>query len=184
MAFHFSKRRLRPQEEEIHGELNIVPYLDILMNLIIFMLLSMTGLVSYGVLNVSAPKYAPVGAASSSAEDPTKPKLLLTVLVSEKGFFVAGTGGVLGGEQEGENAEPKPDEGQQGQPTIPLKNGEYDYAALTAKMIEIKKAFPEESKIILGADARIPYEILVNTMDSCREHAGQMLFFDVSLTVM
>ena len=183
MAFHFSKRRLRPQEEEIHGELNIVPYLDILMNLIIFMLLSMTGLVSFGVLNVSAPKYAPAGAASAGAEDPTKPKLLLTVLVSDKGFFVAGTGGVLGGEPTGEEGQEPKQEGP-GQPTVPLKNGEYDYPTLTAKMLEIKKAFPAESKIILGADARVPYEVLVRTMDSCREHAGQMLFFDVSLTVM
>ncbi|MGI5863885.1 MAG: ExbD/TolR family protein [Myxococcales bacterium] len=184
MAFHFSKRRLRPQEEEIHGELNIVPYLDILMNLIIFMLLSMTGLVSYGVLNVSAPKYASGGAAVSEGEDPTKPKLLLTVLVSEKGFFIAGAGTVLGGEG-GEQTEGQQPADGQGKPTIPRRaDGSYDYSALTAKMLEIKKVFPEESKIILGADAAIPYEILVATMDACREHAGQMLFFDVSLTVM
>ena len=44
MAFYFSRRKLKPREEEEMGELNIVPYLDILMNLIIFMLLSMTGL--------------------------------------------------------------------------------------------------------------------------------------------
>ena len=36
---YVSKRRFRPKEEEVKGELNIVPYLDILMNLIIFMLL-------------------------------------------------------------------------------------------------------------------------------------------------
>ncbi|HCF61012.1 MAG TPA: biopolymer transporter ExbD [Myxococcales bacterium] len=183
MAFHFSKRRLRPQLDENSGDLNLVPYLDILMNLIIFMLLSMTGLVSYGVLNVSSPKYASGGAASSEGEDPTKPKLLLTVLVSERGFFIAGAGTVLGGEGGEQAGEPPADD--QGKPTIPRgADGSYDYATLTAKMLEIKKAFPEESKVILGADPAVPYETLVATMDACREHAGQMLFFDVSLTVM
>jgi biopolymer transport protein ExbD len=38
---------------EHDGELNILPYLDVLMNLIIFMLLSMTGLASYGVINAT-----------------------------------------------------------------------------------------------------------------------------------
>lgn len=182
MAFHFSKRRLRPKEEEDSGELNIVPYLDIMMNLIMFMLLSMTGLVSYGVLNVAAPKYGGAPTAGTTGEDPTKPKLLLTVLVSPKGFFVAGTGGVLGG---GTDPQTPPADGAEAPPTVPLKaDGAYDYPGLTGKMLEIKKAFPEESKVILGADAKIPYDVLVKTMDACREHAGQMLFFDVSLTVM
>src|SRR5215831_9270163 len=102
MAFFFSKRKLRMEEAEF-GELNIVPYLDILMNLIIFMLLSMTGLAAFGILNVTAPNYgAPTAAVAP--ENPETPKLLLMVLVSKKGFFVAGTGAVLG--QEGEGQQP------------------------------------------------------------------------------
>ncbi len=178
MAFHFSKRKLRPRESEETGELNIVPYLDIMMNLIMFMLLSMTGLVSFGVLNVSAPKYSAANPGQPAGAEDNKPKLLLTVLISDKGFFVAGSGGVL----PGDTGAAAPGEGQ---PTIARRgDGEYDYGALAAKMIEIKRAFPEESKIIVGADAKIPYDVLVKTMDACREHAGQMLFFDVSLTVM
>ncbi|HEY3450889.1 MAG TPA: biopolymer transporter ExbD [Myxococcales bacterium] len=185
MAFHFSKRKLRPREVEEMGELNIVPYLDIMMNLIMFMLLSMTGLVSFGVLNVSSPKFADPGAVKAQAnDDPNKPKLLLTVLVADKGFFIAGEGGVLG--QGGAAAD------SSGAPTIPKKpNGEYDYGALTARMTDIKKVFPDESKAILGADAKITYETLVRTMDAVRENQAQLiegkpmtLFFDISLTVM
>lgn len=176
---YVSKRRFRPKEGEVKGELNIVPYLDILMNLIIFMLLSMTGLVSYGVLNVAAPRYGG-GSAGSAAGQSDKPKLLLTVLISEKGFFVAGAGAVLGG---GEGA--APGAADKAEPTVPrLPNGDYDFAALSAKMREIKSAFPEETKIILGADPLIRYELLVNTMDACREYRGKELFSDVSLTVM
>jgi biopolymer transport protein ExbD len=183
MAFHFAKRKLRPKEREDVGELNIVPYLDIMMNLIMFMLLSMTGLISFSVLNVAAPKYAPAGPTAQAAAAPDKPPLLLTVLVSERGFFIAGAGGVLGENTAADGS---------GAPTIAKKpNGDYDYAALTAKMTEIKKAFPDESKTILGADAKVTYETLVRTMDACRENPAvqvegkpMTLFFDVSLTVM
>jgi biopolymer transport protein ExbD len=176
MAFHFSKRKLRPKENEETGELNIVPYLDIMMNLIMFMLLSMTGLASFGVLNVAAPKYGPPAGAAFAEPQENKKQLLLTVLISDKGFFVAGTGGVL----TGETAPVVP--GAEGMPTIGrLANGEYDYAALTSKMVAIKQSFPDESKVILGADSKVSYGTLVKTMDACREHAGQMLFFDVSL---
>lgn len=176
MAFHFSKRKLRPKEEDNAGELNIVPYLDIMMNLIMFMLLSMTGLASFGVLNVAAPKYGPAAAAAAPDQPENKKQLMLTVLISDKGFFVAGTGGVLPGDLS--PAAPV----AEGQPTIArLASGDYDYGALTAKMAAIKQLFPDESKIILGADSKIPYGILVKTMDACRESGGQMLFFDVSL---
>ncbi len=67
------RRRVHVEEEV--GELNIVPYLDIVVNLVMFMLLSMTGLIALGVLNVSAPK---LGAEASQANPDEKPKLLLT----------------------------------------------------------------------------------------------------------
>ena len=94
MAFFYSRRKLKVRQETELGELNIVPYLDILMNLIMFMLLSITGLATFGILNVSAPSYG--GPTAAAQDDSDKPKLLLTVLVSKKGFFVAGAGGVLG----------------------------------------------------------------------------------------
>src|SRR5580692_7470569 len=107
MAFYVSRRKLHPREEEEAGELNIVPYLDIMMNLIMFMLLTMTALITLGVLNVTAPSYGP----SASAGDSDKNKLTLTVAITRQGFFVAGTGGVLPGESADNN-----------QPTLALKN--------------------------------------------------------------
>ena len=56
------RRRIREDEEV--GELNIVPYLDVVVNLVMFMLLSMTGLITLGVLNVSAPKIGGEGAGA------------------------------------------------------------------------------------------------------------------------
>jgi biopolymer transport protein TolR len=179
MAFFYSKRKLRTRDREDGGELNIVPYLDILMNLIMFMLLSITGLSAFGILNVSAPNYG--GPSTQITEEGDKPKLLLTVLISKKGFYVAATGGVLGQQQ----AQPNPGEAP---PSIAKKaDGTYDYTALTESMVNVKKEFPTESKVIVGAEGDIPYEVLVQTMDAIRETPGRdrkLLFTDVTLGAM
>jgi biopolymer transport protein TolR len=178
MAF-FSKRKLRVAEVEI-GELNIIPYLDILTNLIIFMLLSMTGLAMFGILNVNAPNYG--GAVAAPAEG--APKLLLSVLISKKGFFVAGTGAVLAQQAEGQ----QPTTSNEGVPTIPRSpDGTFDFASLNTKMVEIKNAFPSESKVIIGAEGDIQYDTLIQTMDAIRETFGKdrkILFSDVTLAAM
>lgn len=171
MAFYFSKRKTRPKEEEESGELNIVPYLDILMNLIIFMLLSMAGLATFGMLNINPPSY---GAGAGGGQD--KPALTLTVAIGKDGFFIAATGGVLPGQTE--NGVPGTTA-----PTISRKgNGEYDFAALTEKMKEIKANFPSETKLMLAAEASTDYDTLVQTLDATRETPDRKLLFpDVTL---
>ncbi len=173
MAFYFSRRKIKPKEEAESGELNIIPYLDILMNLIIFMLLSMAGLATFGMLNVNAPTYG--GAAVGNENE--KPPLTLTVSVAKTGFFIGATGGVLPGQTE------PVAEGQNSAPTIGKKaDGTYDFEALTAKMMEIKNNFPQESKVIIAADGEVSYDTLVSTMDATRETADRKLLFpDVTL---
>jgi len=170
MAVYFSRRKLHPREQDEVGELNIVPYLDIMMNLIMFMLLTMTALITLGVLNVTAPS-----TSGASAGDSQKPPLTLNVSITRTGFFVAAIGGVLPGMS-----------GAADQPTIPLKNGEFDYDSLTQKMIDVKKQFPTETKIIIAADSSLPYQSLIHTMDAVREYQApdgkHPLFFDVSLS--
>jgi biopolymer transport protein TolR len=179
MAFFYSKRKLRVRDREEGGELNIVPYLDILMNLIMFMLLSITGLSAYGILNVNAPNYG--GQTTQVTDEGDKPKLLLTVLISKAGFYVAATGGVVGQQQSQGDPAGAP-------PSIPKKaDGTYDYTALTENMVNVKKEFPSESKVIVGAESDIPYEVLVQTMDAIRETPGKerkLLFTDVTLGAM
>ncbi|WP_375760199.1 ExbD/TolR family protein [Corallococcus exercitus] len=175
MAFHYSRRKLKPREEEEGGELNIVPYLDILMNLIIFMLLSITGLTAFGALNVNAPSYGATAGAGQGDAD--APKLNLSVLISHKGLFVRG-----------DSPEAAPAEG--GAPTVPVRaDGTHDYAALTERMVKLKAAFPRETKVIVAADPDIPYEALIQTMDALRETPGtvaerKLLFPDVTLGVL
>jgi biopolymer transport protein ExbD len=178
--------RRRVREEEETGELNIVPYLDVVVNLVMFMLLSMTGLISLGVLNVSAPKIGgEAGGAAAQAE--AGPKLLLTVAIGKQGFYIAGAGGVLGSDANAADLT-RP-------PTVPLRSdGKYDFAALSAQLATIKEKFPSETQVILSADGEVVYDVLVQTMDACRElvvkgtdgkpSERKPLFFDVSLSVI
>jgi biopolymer transport protein ExbD len=190
MAFYASRRKTRPKEkDETGGELNIIPYLDIMMNLIMFMLLSITGFAVLGMLDVTAP---PIGGPVANNDPGTADKknpLTLSVNISTKGFFIAATGAVLPGLGNDPNT-----------PTIPRlppgvgssksgpagggasAEGEYDYAALTAKMKEIKASFPNETRLIIAADAATEYSVLVHTMDATRETKDhEKLFYDVSL---
>jgi biopolymer transport protein ExbD len=174
--------RRRTRESEEMGELNIVPYLDVVVNLVMFMLLSLTGLISLGVLNVSAPRIGGEGGAAAVAG----PKLLLTVAIGRQGFYVAGAGGVLGADASATDLS-RP-------PTIPLRqDGRYDFTALSAQLATIKERFPSETQVILTADESVVYDVLIQTMDACRELVVRSaegkterkpLFFDVSLSVI
>jgi biopolymer transport protein TolR len=162
-------RRMRDhveEQEEEAGELNLVPYMDIVTNIIIFLLASVVNQVALGNINVSVPTISQGGAsAEEQPPPPDKPPLNLTVTVGSGGFVVAASGGVL--------------------PVIPkLPNGQYDYPALTAKLKEIKSN-PDnatETKANFNADASTPYDVVIATLDAMRqdEASGKILFPDVA----
>src|SRR3954447_22345133 len=147
-------RRMRDHVEEIEeeaGELNLVPYMDIVTNIIIFLLASVVNQVSLANINASLPSLSAGGPSQNREEPPPKPPLNLTVSVGASGFTLAAAGGVL--------------------PIVPkLPNGQYDFKTLTAKLKEIKSA-PDnaaETKANFSADATIPYDIVVATLDAMR----------------
>ncbi len=160
-------RRMREHVEEIEeeaGELNLVPYMDIVTNIIIFLLASVVNQVSLTNINVTVPAISSGGGAAEENEPPPKPPLNLTVSVGASGFTIAASGGVL--------------------PIVPkLPNGRYDYTSLTNKLKEIKSApdNAEETKANFSADATIPYDIVVATLDAMRTtDDGKILFPDVA----
>jgi biopolymer transport protein ExbD len=175
MAFYAPRRKLRVREhDESGGELNIIPYLDIMMNLIMFMLLSITGFAVLGMLNVTAPSQNTPNPVQANP-NPTQ-NLLLTVGISKCGFFVAATGAVLPSTIK---------TGDAAACTIPKVNGQYDYGSLTAEMVKIKQTFPQESKLVLVADPDSEYSVVVRTMDATRETPDKKpLFFDVTLSLL
>jgi biopolymer transport protein TolR len=161
-------RRMKEHNEEIEeetGEINLVPYMDIVTNIIIFLLASVVNQVALGNVNVSVPALS--GASGASSEDkPEKLPLNLTVTVGATGFTIAASGGVL--------------------PVIAkLPNGQYDYPQLTKKLYEIKSA-PDnatETKVNFNADANTSYDIVVATLDAMRQDDnGKILFPDVAFS--
>ena len=152
-----SMRRMRDHVEEVEeeaGELNLVPYMDIVTNIIIFLLASVVNQVALGNINVTVPTISQGGSASDN-EPPPKPPLNLTVSVGASGFTIAASGGVL--------------------PIVPkLPTGQYDYKSLTAKLKEIKSN-PD------NADANTSYDVVIATLDAMRQgDDGKILFPDVA----
>jgi biopolymer transport protein TolR len=180
------KRKAHPHEHE--AEINLVPYLDIMVNLVMFMLVSMAT-ATLAVVNVNMPDLSDGSAsADPSTPQPEKPedKLTLNVSIGGNGFFVAATGGLLPSEV------PTGDKvNDQAPPTIPCKTRSelgldkkepkpaevecgsspgkyYDYEGLTLLMTKVKKAYPKESSYFLAANASVRYDAIVQAMDATR----------------
>jgi biopolymer transport protein TolR len=155
-------RRMREHNEELDeevGEINLVPYMDIVTNIIIFLLASVANQIPLGNINVSSPTIGSGG--GGAAEAPEKQPLNLTVTVTANGFLIAASGGQL--------------------PSVAkLPNGKYDFKGLTNKLVEIKKEYSDETKGTFNADATVPYDLVVETLDAMREDTnGKPLFPDV-----
>ena len=177
------RREITEAEEAEHegGEINLVPYLDIVVNTVIFMLATTALSIALGNINVTAPRYAEPGAAGADTDPADKQKLNLTVGITYTGFTIGGSSAIL--------------------PKIPcrsaLKNGrcpayqatrtnsrgdqeifwvdKYDYRTLATKLKEIKLfkkdgkyLFRHERQAIITADRRMPYNVIVRTMDTLR----------------
>lgn len=149
------------EEAEEGGEINLVPYLDIVTNVIMFLLATITVILPMGNINVGAPRYA-AGSGGEDQPPPEKQPLNLNVTISGTGFIIAGSGGVL----YQDNIPGK-------LPTVPKQGNQYDYAALVALVAKLKDSFPDESSVILAANPDIPYEEVVRAMDSLRERPGK-----------
>jgi biopolymer transport protein TolR len=161
-------RRLKTEHDEAEeetAEINLVPYMDIVTNIIIFLLASVVNQVALGNVNVSVPTLASAGTASLD-DTPPKPPLNLTVTVGATGFTIAASGGVL--------------------PVISkLPNGQYDYKQLTKKLLEIKSSpdNKDETKVNFNADSNTSYDIVVATLDAMRQDDnGKALFPDVAFS--
>ena len=182
-------RKIREQAEEMAeegGELNLVPYLDIVTNVIMFMLATTTFAAVLGDINISQPTTSNTVSAGNP-DEPPKNDLNLTISISDKGFTIAASGAVIGqgfsidavgNLQQPPNAQ---------LPTIPKKpNGEFDYDGLIRAMQQIKRSptAANETKVIVNANPNIVYDVIVQVLDACRgkmipkpdpEHPGKML---------
>ncbi|MEW5853291.1 MAG: biopolymer transporter ExbD [Myxococcota bacterium] len=162
------RRRRRENEEMETGELNIVPYLDIVTNLVMFLLQVTSVAVSLGEIQTRLPATGGGTEMVQEEKPPEKPPLRLTVVIGERGYTVAGAEAVLPGTGDANAG-----------PTLPKINNEFDYAGLTKLMVQVKKAFPQERQAFIVPEDQVAYGALVSTMDAMRENGPDLLFPDV-----
>ncbi|WP_394837207.1 biopolymer transporter ExbD [Pendulispora rubella] len=166
-------KELAPDEEG--GELNIVPFLDIITNVMMFVLATIT------VTFTATIDSFPPRAGGSSARPPTTPTLGLTILVVPEGFSVKARGG---------NVAPGCDDVAPGL-AVGKTGNEYDFAKLTACVQKLKASSPDfkdETSVTISGNPNIPYQTIISTIDAVRsvpDPSGKdlELFPDVSFGV-
>ncbi|MEC4677712.1 MAG: biopolymer transporter ExbD [Nitrospirota bacterium] len=137
-------------------ELNITPFMNLMVVLIPFLL---SGVVfsRLAILEMKLPTSQTQAAASNSAKDPFR----LVVTLRQNGVTVLGS--------DIKRAQ------------FPKKESVYALEGLSDLLEQVKAKHPEESALILLSEPEIPYEALIAVMDACREKEGQALFPDISI---
>src|SRR5690242_17392042 len=107
-------RELSPDEEG--GELNIVPYLDIVVNILMFVLSTLA------VTFTATIETLPPASGGKGTRTPDKPALNLTVFIVNDGFSVKAAGGNVAPGCEGVGSGL----------AIGMRGNKYDYDALTS----------------------------------------------------
>ncbi len=166
-------KELNPDEEG--GELNIVPFLDIITNVLMFVLATVT--VTFTTMIDAAPPSNRPAPRSTV----TKPTLSLNVIVLKEGFVVSAYGNRVG---------PGCTSGGAGLAVAFKDEGgkrDYDWKGLSECAARLK-ALNEESKaekqVAITASREIPYQVIVSTMDALRkDDKGQLMFPEVNFGV-
>ena len=162
-----------PDPSEIVGELNIIPFLDITVNLTMFLLIAASTVAFFSQVAAQLPEYRRGGVGSRGAS--SAEQLNLNVTVTENGVIVAGSGGKLA---------PGCETTAGGRVlTVPKRsNGEYDWEALTTCVARVKEQFPEETQVTVSADQLVEYRYLIGAMDAIRNRGADELFPQVMLS--
>jgi biopolymer transport protein TolR len=163
-------KELAPDEEG--GELNIVPFLDIIMNILIFVLATVA--VTFTATIETTPPASPSGGVRAEQK---KEVLNLSVLITSEGHAIKTSGGNVATGCKGPGAGI----------AIPKRGSNYDFDALNDCARNLKLASPEfaeERQVFLSANPGIDYQTLVSTIDAVRATSqGDALFPDVNFQV-
>ncbi|MBC7173340.1 MAG: biopolymer transporter ExbD [Polyangiaceae bacterium] len=168
----YLKRKTKVHEldvSELDEELNIVPFLDIVVNLIMFLLMTITSVAFFAQLEATLPSLGS-SRGTRGAERP----LDLKVHISTEGVIVAGSRGKLA---------PGCRDTAPGRVfAVPRTADGYDFEALGACAANVHAAFPTERRVTLSADPDVHYEHVIHAMDALRGAEGAELFPEVLLS--
>ncbi len=159
-----------PGPDELDDELNIVPFLDIVINLIMFLLILLTTVGFYTQVSAELPTF---GGGRGVAPD--EPPLNLSLFITDQGIIVTGSAGKLA---------PGCERTQTGDViSVPMAGNDYDWAGLRTCVARVKQEFENENQITVSADNLIQYQHVLAAMDAVREtDGGEPLFNDVRIS--
>ncbi len=168
MARQPSQRRHATDEA---GDINLTPIMSILVILIPMIIYAFT-FFEVKITRVALPK---MGQPKQVAKEDEKKPLLLTVLVSKKGFAIK--------MQEEMAAEPEPPIPKRPF-TVKLLGKErkvvdYDYPALYTRLMRIKKEHKDERRIYIHADPLIPWQVVARVLDTTRYQLEEPAYDDL-----
>ena len=146
-------RRAEPDPSELAGELNIVPFLDVVVNLMLFLLATAAATMAVAQTDAELP-------STCRGCDGSVP-LHLSVTVTEGAIVVATREGRLAPGCERVAAGPAP--------TI----AGHGFDALGACLAAVHARHPGEDELILTAAPTVRYEALVRAMDAARGDGGR-----------
>ncbi len=155
--------RGRFRDRESLGEVpepEILPMMNILF-MLVMVLMGMSAFLPIGVISIQAPQLSGAGAPVADS----RPELNLTIMILKTGFNLSVAGSML-----------KCEDG----PLFPKiqKDSQlvYNFAALRAKLTEIKAQYPQDKRIILMADPNTIYEDITRVMDAARPMFDEVAF--------
>lgn len=171
-------KELAPDEEG--GELNIVPFLDIITNVLMFVLATVA--VTFTTMIDSHPPS--LGGKSARALD--QPTLGLNVIIIDDGFIISAMRQRIGAGCTGTGSGVAVGLDKQA-PARENGKSDYDYEALRScadKLKHISADFAGEKQVAISANPDIEYGVIIKTMDALRKSAsGEELFPDVNFGV-
>jgi biopolymer transport protein ExbD len=150
-------------EDDAGGELNVVPFLDIITNVMTFVLATVAV-----ALTTAIPARAPSG-RPTGPRPVELPKLALDVVILDDGFAISALGHRIAPGCATEGA------------GLAVEGG--DYAGLTACVEKLKALSPDfagERQVTIAANGDIRYQTVIDTVDAVRRtRAGEELFPEV-----
>jgi biopolymer transport protein TolR len=165
------RRLSQPKEPalgEEAGELNIVPYLDIIVNILVFVLASVS-VTFVASIDTQPPS---IGGGKVRADVSSK-ALNLSCFITNQGISLKTSSGNIatGCRDVGSGV------------TVPISgDGSYDFTAVTSCAKELKNARPEfleEVQVTITANPGIEYGTIISAMDALRSDGQQELFPEV-----
>jgi len=170
-------RRLSQQKEpepgDVAGELNVVPYLDIITNIMMFVLASVS--VSFITSIDTTPPS--IGGKGVRADNVASKALNLSAFITNEGISLKTSSG---------NIAPGCDGIGSGM-TVAKKGEEYNFTSLTDCAKKLKNARPEfkdENQVTITANPGIEYKTIIDVMDALRADGSEELFPEVHFGVV